>query len=40
MMAAGSSKYFAVHCLGNGVPLAMGAYVAAAALNYAKQETP
>lgn len=27
----GSSKRFAVHCLGNGVPLAMGRYVAAAA---------
>jgi hypothetical protein len=30
LMAAGSSKYFAVHCLGNGVPLAMGRYIASA----------
>lgn len=30
LMKAGSSKYFAVHCLGNGVPLAMGKYVASA----------
>lgn len=28
LMAAGSSKYFAVHVLGNGVPLAMGRYIA------------
>lgn len=30
LMAAGSSKYFAVHLLGNGVPLAMGRTVARA----------
>lgn len=30
LMAAGSSKYFAVHCLGNGVPVSMGRYVARA----------
>ena len=30
IMDADSSKYFAVHCLGNGVPLAMGKYVARA----------
>lgn len=30
MMAAGSSKYFAVHTLGNGVPIPMGRYIARA----------
>lgn len=30
LMEAGSSKYFAVHVLGNGVPLAMGRYIASA----------
>lgn len=28
LMAAGASKYLAVHCVGNGVPLAMGSYIA------------
>lgn len=28
LMAAGSNKYFAVHCLGNGVPVPMGRYIA------------
>lgn len=30
LMKAGSSKYFAVHLLGNGVPLSMGRYIASA----------
>lgn len=33
-----ASKAFSVHCLGNGVPLAMGRYVASAARTYVDQQ--
>lgn len=38
MMDAGSSKYFAVHCLGNGVPRSLGLTVANAAKAFAESQ--
>lgn len=37
MMDAGSSKYFAVHGLGNGVPLSMGRYIARSVRSHLSQ---